>query len=276
MHILTKFLVVAAAILSVLLSGMSITYAANVSKVKADLANVKAQVAQARIAAEESNAEIEREKAGAESQLQAILQERNQLATSRDALKSEIARLQAEVNKLQLLSVTHEARIDEFRAVIETNTEIMKVQSDELVSVREDLVRKTRREIELSDRVNELEAQNDALAAANRNLIERLAEAEGRGGSSVAGGTRTPVTPAGFRARVTGVSQSPSGSDLIQIDAGTSDGLAADMKLDIVRNGSWVASVVLSRVDLNESVARIDFISQGNEVRSGDTVQARK
>ncbi|MCA9283512.1 MAG: hypothetical protein KDA30_15920, partial [Phycisphaerales bacterium] len=128
MHILTKFLVVAAAILSVLLSGMSITYAANVSKVKAELANEKARTALAKTAAENSNAELGREKAGLEQQLAAIRQERTALESSRDAMKSQNAALQAEVNKLQLLTVTHEARIDEFRAVIETNTEIMKVQ----------------------------------------------------------------------------------------------------------------------------------------------------
>ncbi|MCA9307485.1 MAG: hypothetical protein R3B46_06180 [Phycisphaerales bacterium] len=277
MHILTKFLVVAAAILSVLLSGMSITYAANVSKVKAELANEKARTALAQVAANESNAELGRMKEGLVAEVAAITAERDRLAGNRDEMKSQIATLQAEVNKLQLLTVTHEARIDEFRAVIETNTEIMKVQSDELVRVREDLVRKTQREIELSDRVNTLEAQNDALAAANRNLIERIAELQGRGPGNVdPAGDRVRPAPAGFRAQVSGVEPSPTGSDLIQINAGSSDGLAENMKLDIVRNGSWVAAVVLSRVDLNESIARIDFISQGSAVRAGDTVQSRK
>ncbi|MCA9283417.1 MAG: hypothetical protein KDA30_15425, partial [Phycisphaerales bacterium] len=150
---------------------------------------------------------------------------------------------------------------------------IMKVQSDELVNVREDLVRKTQREIELTDRVSVQDAQIQALTASNRSLLERLQSMQE--GTTVAGG-RVPVTPSGFRARVSGIKSSPTGSDLIEIDAGSSDGLAENMKLDIVRNGSWVAAVILSRVDLNESIARVDFISQGSAVRAGDTVQARK
>lgn len=278
MHILTKFLVVAAAILSVLLSGMSITYAANVSKVKQELTLEKIRVAQAQTARTEAVASLEAEKTGAIAQKLALEQDYNQLVSSRDALKGEVARLQAEVNKLQLLTVTHEARIDEFRAVIETNTEIMKAQSDELVSIREDLIRKTQREIELNDRVNELTARNDALTEANRLLqeqIQRLREMGG-GGTTTADGSGPGLAPAGFRARVTSVTASPSGGNLIEIDAGSSDGLRQDMRLDVVRNGSWVASIVLSRVDLNESVARIDFIGQGNQVRSGDTVQSRR
>ncbi|MCA9281231.1 MAG: hypothetical protein H6812_06350 [Phycisphaeraceae bacterium] len=276
MHILTKFLVVAAAILSVLLSGMSITYAANVSKVKSELANEKARTALAQVAANESNAELGRLNAGLLAENSAITTEREKLESDRDQMKSRIATLQAEVNKLQLLTVTHEARIDEFRAVIETNTEIMKVQSDELVRVREDLVRKTQREIELTDRVSVLDAQIAALTASNRNLLERLAEAQSGGSGAVGGGTAARPAPAGFRAQVSGVQSSPTGSDLIEINAGSSDGLAENMKLDIVRNGSWVAAVVVSRVDLNESIARIDFISQGSAVRAGDTVQSRK
>lgn len=275
MHILTKFLVVAAAVLSVLLSGMSITYAANASKIRQELANEKARIAQANISREEQAAQLARENQGLADQLRAISTERNELANARDAMRGDVARLQAEVNKLQLLTVTHETRIDEFRAVIETNTEIMKAQSDELVSIREQLIRKTQGEIQLTDRINELSARNDALTEANRVLQEQLAELRQRGGSSTGSTVAGGPAPANFRARVTSVTKA-GGGDLIEIDAGTSDGLRNGMKLDVVRDGSWVASVVLSRVDLNESIARIDIPAAGNSVRSGDTVQARQ
>lgn len=276
MHILTKFLVVAAAILSVLLSGMSITYAANASKIKQELANEKARIAQAQIAREESAASLEREKQGLISSMATLQQERNDLATSRDTLRGEVARLQAEVNKMQLLTVTHEARIDEFRAVIETNTEIMKAQSDELVSIREQLLRKTQGEIQLTDRINELTARNDALAETNRVLTERIAEMrDGRGGGTSTADRPAGPAPANFKARVTSVT-SAGGGDLVQIDAGTSDGLRNGMKLDVVRNGSWVATIQLSRVDLNEAIARIDIVGAGNSVQSGDTVQSQR
>ncbi len=276
MHIQTKFIVGAAPILSVLLSGMSITYAANASKIKQELANEKARIAQAQIAREESAASLEREKQGLLSSMATLQQERNDLASSRDALRGDVARLQAEVNKMQLLTVTHEARIDEFRAVIETNTEIMKAQSDELVSIREQLLRKTQGEIQLTDRINELTARNDALAETNRVLTERIAEMrEGRsGGTSTADRPAGPA-PSGFKARVTSVT-SAGGGDLVQIDAGTSDGLRNGMKLDVVRNGSWVATILLSRVDLNEAIARIDIVGAGNSVQSGDTVQSQR
>jgi hypothetical protein len=60
---------------------------------------------------------------------------------------------------------------------------------------------------------------------------------------------------------------------LVQINAGLNDQLRQRMKLNVVRDGGFVGSVVLEVVDLNESVGRLELLRDGaGAVQSGDLV----
>jgi len=81
--------------------------------------------------------------------------------------------------------------------------------------------------------------------------------------------------PINFRATVTDVRKDPAGSTLVEIDAGTSDNLRENMKLNIVGEAGYIASAVVQLVDDNSAVVKITVFKPGREgdLRNGNLVQ---
>lgn len=285
MHIVTKFLIVFAAVLSMVLAGLTIAYTSNAGTLRraVQLAEHKASQAAAQAAAVTASSASERESLQQKiNDLETALQQ----ATGRLAdLQGENTRLLAEVNGLKQASVTHSAQIDQFTAVVQTYAALNKSQSDELNQLRARELAGARKEIELSDRINDLLGELEVAREANRSLHEQLVAAREsldlaqQGAAPTAGaGPRDSAllrAPAHFRSQVIGVREDSAGNTLITIPAGASDGLKERMRLSIVRDG-FLAAVVLERVDQNESVGRVDYLGRKGAVtvREGDRVIA--
>lgn len=287
MHIVTKFLVVIAAILSMLLAGLAIAYSYNADRIVTELTIQKDRAAKAdgQAAAVTSQAAAEREslqqKIGA---LEASLQE----ATGKVAsLQGENTRLLAEVNSLKQASVSHTAQINDFTAVVQTYAALNKAQSDELAMLRRKELEASRQEIELTDRINDLDGELTVTREANRSLQEQLVAMQEQLDRGLAAGSSTPGSasgqeiflraPVGFMARITDV-RSDAGATLVEIDAGVSDKLKSGMALNITRGSSYLGRLVLTDVQQNRSVGRVDFrnpdnaapLSKGDVVRRSD------
>lgn len=290
MHIVTKFLVVIAAILSMLLAGLSIAYSHNADRLVAELSVQKdrAAKADAQAAAVTSQHAAERESLQSKiAALEATLQD----ATSKvAALQGENTRLMADTNSLKQASVTHAAQINDFTAVIQTYAALNKAQSDELAQLRRKDLDATRKEIELTDRINDIEGELTVTRESNRSLQEQLVASQeqydrAQSGSSMASAGQSPTGPSqgaflraprDFMARVTNVLDE-SGTTLVEIDAGASDKLKPGMKLNVSRGSSFIGHVVLTEVHQNRSVGRLDYlehstrtrkpVSQGDQVR---------
>jgi hypothetical protein len=278
LHVLTKFLVVLAAVLCVLLSGLAIAYTSNadrlVSAVQAERAGAdaaKASLMQVAAASARDRENAARDLSAAESQF-------SQLRQSLDSLTAQNARLEAENKRLTLSEASYATRLDQFVQLIDANTRLADARATELNLLRQKELDSARKEIELTDRINDLSAELDVARETGRALREQLATVRDGGSSSASMSAGEPTgllrAPRNLRARVTDVQTDVNGSKLVSISAGQNDQLKTNMKLNLVRDGDgFLGSIVLERVDLNESIGRIVLLREGvTEVRSGDLV----
>lgn len=285
MHIVTKFLIVFAAVLSMLLAGLTIAYTSNAGALReaVQLAENKASQASAQASAVTATSASERESL---NQKIAALEAALQQAVSRTAdLQGENAKLLAEVNGLKQAAVSHSAQIDQFTAVVQTYAALNKAHAEELNNLRAKELNSARKEIELSDRINDLLGELEVARETSRSLQEQLVEARetldrtqsGGGGSIGAAAADTGLirAPANFRSQVNDVREDAAGNTMVTIPAGANNGLRERMRLSIVRDG-FLATLILERVDQNESVGRVDFLGRSGSVsiRPGDRVIA--
>lgn len=290
MHIVTKFLVVIAAILSMLLAGLSIAYSYNADRIVSELKVQKDRAAKADAQAAAVTSQHAAERESLQNKI-AALEASLQDAISRvAALQGENTRLLADVNSLKQSQVTHAAQINDFTAVIQTYAALNKAQSDELNELRRRDLAATRKEIELTDRINDLESELSVSRETTRNLQEQLVAAQEELDRSFAGassgsartssgdmGTTYLRAPTGFMARVTDVRQD-AGTTLVEIDAGVSDKLKPGMKLNVTRGSAFIGHLVLEEVQQNRSVGRVNYLRNSTRtevppVERGDVVR---
>lgn len=277
MHILTKLFVIVAAMLSVLLAGLSIAYTSNADALRQAIVTERVKAQEATAAANAATAGAGEELAQVRDVLDSVEEEKRGLLAEVNKLTSEKTQLAAEVKKLELASQGHDARIEEFTALVSAFLEQDSLRSTENQTLREKEIAYLRKEIELGERINELGSQLEVSQETNRTLQEQLSDMRDRlasltsGGIGSAGALGTPRAPQGFRGTVTGVARDAAGKVLVSIDAGLNDRLARQMKLNIVRGGSWVGSITLENVNLNDAVGVIDLSNL--DVRVGDVVE---
>lgn len=277
MHILTKFLVVFAAVLGILLAGLAVAYTQNadaLAKANNDLrSSLDATQSRLQNQAAEFGAEI-RSKDEKIAALESTISQQNSRISD---LQSRNAQLTAQINELKQASALHSAQIDEFTAIAQTYAEVNQAQRRELERLREKELTNSRRQIELTDRINDLLGRLEVAQETNRTLQEQIVELRdqidrGTSRDELAEGRGFLKPPPNFRSSITAVREEPGGQVMVQIDAGSTDQLREDMKLMIVRDG-FLANLILERVDENESVGRVDFVGRtGISVRVGDLV----
>lgn len=282
MHIVTKFLVVVAAILSVLLSGLVVAYSFNHRAVKDDYQQLVGLNNSLNATIAEHSAVLNRQQLAAERSQNALQSEISSLRSQLDTVQGTIADLRRENERLRVAEGASSARIDEFTALLGTYAELDERRSDELDRLRERQLAAAQREIEYLDRINDLSGQLENATETNRSLQIQLAQLReqletaqfGTAGTMATSGTREGVrrAPADFRGRVLSVRTDASGITYAAINAGTSDQLAERMRFNIVRDGQFIATVQLQRVDINEAMGIVDTLGRDVQIREGDIV----
>ncbi|MEM1424804.1 MAG: hypothetical protein AAGH64_12490 [Planctomycetota bacterium] len=269
MHIITKFLVILTSVLAVLLAGLTIAYSANADRVVQDMQQARNEVTAARAAASAAEARIA---AGQDAKNQEILELTGTVNTQSGELsdlRSQLASALSEVERLRLSEQQFQNRIDTFIALSDQDQKLREALQGEQRTLRDENNAQARRIIDLVERVSDLVAQTESLENQNRALAEQNTTLR-RGPDA----TRTAgALPETFQARVTGVVEDADGSILVEINAGTSDRLAEGMELIAVRNGSYLGTIELMRVDLNEAVGRVTLQSGNGSIRSNDTIR---
>ncbi|MEM9083956.1 MAG: hypothetical protein AAGB34_10210, partial [Planctomycetota bacterium] len=88
------------------------------------------------------------------------------------------------------------------------------------------------------------------------------------------GGITRPA-PANFRSRVTAVTKDVNGENLVAIAAGSADGLQENMRLIVVRDGRFLANLVVENVNINDAVGRANTLGRDNVViQPGDMIRS--
>ncbi|MBN8644764.1 MAG: hypothetical protein J0L61_05920 [Planctomycetes bacterium] len=276
MHILTKFLVIMAAVLAILLSGLSIAYSSNAQRLREAVDNERKTAEAAKATAAETTAQSAAERESLEQKISALQATVTSVQQSIAQLQGENAQLLSDKKRLELEGASYQARIDQFIALSEAHAKLDEARAKELEDLRQKQLAYARKEIELGDRINDLAGQLEVSTETSRALQEQLVAArqdlERARTGGVADATGLKKAPPTFRGRITTVTKDDAtGNTLVTINAGTNDRLTEKMELNIVRDG-FVAKLVLTRVDLNTAVGTVNFLGRDVNVQINDIV----
>mgnify|MGYP002620036440 CR=1 FL=1 len=275
MHILTKLLVVLTAVLGVLLSGLTIAYTSNADAIRAELDGARARAANAEATAQRSAATEASARDALERQVESLQASLTETRTSMNALRTDNNRLLAENKRLNIAEQAYQTSIDDYAARIDSMVEVLRGFQVEIGTLRQRELALQRRELELTDRLADLESEIEAKDGTLRALREQVVELEQTlaGGPAAGRAEAVATAPSSFRARVLRVQRDANNDLLVSIDAGTNDRLANRMRLNVVREGRFLGTVTLERVDLNESVGRLTLrVPDAPAITSGDLV----
>jgi TolA-binding protein len=275
-HILTKFLVIMAAVLAVLLSGLTIAYSSNAQRLREAVDNERKSAEAAKAAAGEVTAQAAAERESLNKKIEDLNASLGSIRQTISQLQGDNAQLLSDKKRLELDGASYQARIDQFIALSEAHAKLDEARAKELEELRVKQLSYARKEIELGDRINDLAGQLEVSQETSRALQEQLVSArqdlDRAKGGGVADASGLKKAPATFRGRITNVTKDDAtGTTLVTINAGSNDRLTEKMELNIVRDG-FVAKVVLTRVDLNTAIGTVNFLGRDVSVQVNDLV----
>jgi len=280
---LTKVLVIIAAVLSLFLSALVISYSFNTDRIlqDRDAEVARSLAAQGQLAdnatqASSAKASWEKERASLESQL-----------TERDSRSRELERVNAELTRSKakaeqdLQAIT--LKIAELGETVKTQATLLTGYRDEVTALRKNELRFREQAVQSDDRISDLESQNEVLSQSVRALREQLEEARlaREGGSMGMMGVsfaKEPFVDTGIpvTGTVENITIDPStGATLVKINLGSNDRIRENQKLFVSRGKDFVANLVIVKTDMRFAIGRIDTLSRDVQVQSGDSVTTR-
>ncbi|MFG0330487.1 MAG: hypothetical protein ACF8PN_11385 [Phycisphaerales bacterium] len=270
MHPLTKIFIVLQALLSVLVAALVIPLAVN-----DDTWQDRYQGAQAQIQSLESEAEAAYAAAAQElTEAQAeITRLQNELARERsraEGYRTQIVDLRTQRDNALQDSAAVKAELGTLSATVETQSNIIETQSGEITDRREQSLKDRQRSIELEDQLRDVSSQLEVALDAQRILQERIQQLREEMDDIRTGGTQTADTGAEMDesalpsppivGRVLKTSAADDGSQYVEIDLGSRDGVSENMKFILSRNGRFLANLIITNVDINRSSGRLELV----------------
>lgn len=283
MHIVTKVLVVFAAVLSVFLAALTISYATNADRIIMDqqAEGVRRINAEALLAAYKATGGEETTRLKAEiDNLARTLADRD---TEIGRLRNDTATLRAEKARAESAREAMETQIGSTADTVKTQSNIIQVLTQDVQNLRRAELTFRQREIEQGDRISDLESQREVLEQSVRALQEQITEmritseqgaGQPRDGSTA--GQPFEFTGPAIAGRVEEVSRDiASGATLARINLGSNDQVRENMKLFLVRGGEFLGHLVITKTDLRHSIGRIDTLGRSVTVSPEDRVLSR-
>ena len=284
MHILTKVFVLFAAVLSIMMAALAISYSVNADRVIDDYRDAMARADGAVLALSAEKASNAHERAALGEDINSL---ENELA-SRDA---DTRRLEASNSELRIALRQAEAgresissKIAQLGVAVETQAKIIDEYKNRIASLSDEALANRDRKIDLERALSNLESQVIVYEQVKRALQEQLEELRTAMNAQQPGGVQTasfqtPVEVAGppIRGAIDEVSTDPSSGDmLVQINLGTNDRIRENSRLYIHRSNSiYLGDLVVVSVDLNHAVGRISYSVPGQTIRTGDQVLSK-
>lgn len=286
-HVVTKVLVVFAAVLCVVLSALSISLAANVERVRGSMEGEMKLRQTAQSELEVARNQHAQEIAALQEQLRIQTDKASELQQAADNALAQWTELKAQVNRAQVEVESSRTRNDQLAATVQTQADVIQAYRDEVTGLRTSMTEGAKREVDLFDRINDLEASREVLEQTARTLREQLTEARNQLQSALSGQTASAGTPGQsqpvenlgplVRARVLNVFKGPDGSDMIEISEGANRGVKENTFMHLVRDGSqYVGKAVVTRVEPQRSICRVTLYANGvNTAKTTDEVRSQ-
>lgn len=284
MHVLTKTLVVLAAVFSVALSALVIAYAVNTDRIAADYGNERRIRTAAEAAAANNLSSYNAEKVQLQATVASLNNELLKARQSTDSLASEVATLRTEKTKAESERQSIINKIAELGETTKTQAQLITNYREETRTLRDADLLSRNRQAELDDRINDLESQREVLDQNYRALQEQIAEAkraqeQGASTPGSAGGSRTgsagAITPSlDVKGRVEAVQYDDVlKKTIVKINLGSNDRVSKNMAFHIVRGSTYVGRIQITHEpDLKYAVGEVVLTSEGQQVRVGDEV----
>ena len=279
-HILTKVFVLFAAVLSIMLSALTISYTINTDQIvsnyndaleQADTArsSLAAQTARHGMVLDEKNGEI----SGLRAQLSATTN------TMRD-IERGAAQLQTDLRTAQADKAAADRSVQGALEATKAQTYIIDAYKNEVSTLRDNELKAREMMLALEERVSNLVSQSEVQEATIRALRETIASIQqggDRGGSGEVNlTTAAPIPGPLVRGSVQSVAfDSETGRNIVQINLGENDRMRRNTRVFIVRGSEFIADLVITRTDLNVSTGVVVNLRPGAIVRQGDTIKTR-
>lgn len=286
MHTLTKVFIVLWALLSVFIMALAIPLVMNndtwKAKYQSENAARLAAEAQANLASNQLDlANIA--KTASESALNKQINElQNQIAQS----STRIADLRSQLATARQEKDAIEAQISRLAAAAETNSNIIKVQGEEVTRRRDESLQLSARNIEIEDQLRDTLANLDNALDAQRIQQEQIARLQeqiseggltarmlGSGNESTSNENAQPIKSPLLTGRVMSVESGADGTRYVEVNLGSRDGVQENMSFLISRGGRFLGKLIITKVELNRAVGYVDLeqgsISINDEVRGG-------
>jgi uncharacterized phage infection (PIP) family protein YhgE len=285
-HVLTKIFIVLVALLAVLLVPLVVVYAYNENSFQAryqtaeSLAQTQAQALRANQAA-----------AGAEStrlgnQIQTLQTQNSSLSNEKAAADATIRQLESQLASANGLQAEINAKIATIAETVKAGHELTETLVGELRELRTAAVRIEREKVQLDEALREVTTQLDVAEQARRALAEELArlkdenaktmaqlsEAVALGfdpGEARAGAMGTRIADVTLNATVIRTERSAN-QQLIEIDAGSRDGVKDGWVMSISRGGEFIGNLQIINVDINRATGKLTL--KKGDVQVGDKV----
>lgn len=281
MHIVTKILIVVAAVLSVLLAALTMAYSVNADTILTSYTNERAQ-REANESSMHSQLTIaDEQQAKQTAKIADLNNAKSRAIENLNSLEQENASLEQARREAEVSRDSIQNKIAELSETAKTQAELIKAYRKEVTDLRDRELTFRRREIDLLDRLNDLISQNEVLTQAGRAYQEQLAEmtrerdaiASGPGADA---GDEAAYTVSGppIRGRVVQVKRDDAtGKLLAQIDVGTNDRVRKNMLLYAIRgNDTFLANLKVLQTDLNWAIVEINTLNRNVEVKPNDLV----
>jgi len=262
-HVVTKILVVFCAVLSLLLAALTMSYSSNAGALRSGYQHLQAEKAGVELSLKDLQSSIDQTSADNQLKLENL---NNQLLASDNRFKaleatSALTRTQLEQAKAAAEGVAN--RIALLASANDQLSQMIKSYREEVTTLRDDSLAANRREIQLTDAIRDLEGQREVLQQTARALREQLRETQvaletkAAGDSGVQSGIQHVGAP--IFARVLEVGKLASGDDIVTMIEGANRDIKPNMKLNIVRDGHFIGTVIVLSVEPERSVAKVDL-----------------
>lgn len=281
MHTVTKVLVVFASILCVLLAALTMAYSVNVGRIVDDRHNEINRRLAAEAMAADRVAQGSEEQARMMLEIQQLQDQKTQLNSTITSLQNERSRLNQDLSAAVTSRDAIMGQIAQAVATSKTQALLIEQYRDEVTKLRDNELSYKTREIELTDRLNDLESAIEVKDQSVRALQEQLVEARrtiDSGGAAGANAIRTgmPYAPS---IPITGkivktAKDAATGNPVATINVGTNNQVRKDMLLAITRGGEFVGNLVITKTDLGWAEGKIDYLGKKVEAREGDVVMS--
>jgi predicted nucleic acid-binding Zn-ribbon protein len=291
LSILTKIFVVLVTVLSVLLVALIVPFVANTENFRGQLADANRRIIAAEDKARDYQVEINAAQEAVRMQVEELSNKTQKLTSTINTLQSDLATARAEKQSETAKLAQLEASVSLLSAADDTKTKMLDGMQSELTERRDQVVKLDRQRIELSDRVNQLASDNEALsrnirrtreqatayeqalAAINARIqslpddVRLLLTEPDRRVAAVEGGVEPDFV---IRGQVTKV-EIVEGTTFVQINVGQNDRVEPNMKFYVhTSDNRFVGTIVISAVDTDAAAGRV-VLSSG-KINPGDNV----